>query len=295
VWGLVGAIVVLLAVMGTDVRRVSAESKPAVASPPTLQACKAVGRAIVLTEAKPLVSAMAVVLVKYSDEFPRALYLKFPLQATTTPTAADAAQARVGLRGYLGYCKSKYPAKRWSSFAPKSVPPLVVTTTTPPAADAEVTTSAGWRYRVTVHWDDAAPIASPLGCYAAPPPAQTNLRFEVTVTNELADRAAPFPEIVARANLTHDGVAVDPALTNLDTNASFFSNIELSPQTQTTSCFDASSITSRGQSNIGPGASQTITGVLGGIADPIPPGLTLFVRIFGTSPNEHHDITAAYP
>jgi hypothetical protein len=134
-----------------------------------------------------------------------------------------------------------------------------------------------------------------LGCYAAPPPAQTNLGVAVSITNELSDRAAPFPELVARANLTGDGAAVDPALTNLDMNATFFSNIELSPRTQPTSCFDASSISSRQESTIGPGASETITGVIGGVANPIPPGLVLFVRIFGTSPSEHHDITAAYP
>lgn len=160
--------------------------------------------------------------------------------------------------------------------------PFEPTTTTAVAAvvgiSESVVSAEGWSYLIQISPDPLNPASSPGGCIDTAPPGRTNVRFTMSVTNELDDRPAPWPNMAFTANLVDAGDAVDEAA--VDFESSSYRNIEVYPQAGPTPCFLGSTIGPR-QDNpieIEPGRDTRFTITIGQVTDPPPPGLELHVR-----------------
>ena len=173
------------------------------------------------------------------------------------------------------------------------------TTTTvpkPAGVSQEVTTSDGWRYRITLAPGGRDLQGSPIpgGCVGIPPPGKTDLDFIVTITNLATDRPAPSPEFTTGVNLTQDGLGVQPQATNVE--GSQFSGIEVAGSEQAQCPLQAG--LGSGALTIEPGKSTVpMHGIVGPMVDPPPSGLKLFLRVFDHSgPGIRRvDIVAKWP
>lgn len=153
----------------------------------------------------------------------------------------------------------------------------------PPAGPQLLTTSDGWKYRITVTFTSAGPSTSPGGCVPTPSPGQTNVRFSVVVENLIGDREAPSPVMQFGANIGANG-GVDRSITNIDTEGTNILqlHVETTPNNAPVipgndPCLQAGDLFTN-SATIPAGGSSQFTVVIGPVPDPLPSGLGLLVR-----------------
>jgi len=147
------------------------------------------------------------------------------------------------------------------------------TTTVDPFAQAavvidEIQTEEGWLFQVAVIPTGTNPEASPGGCIEIAPPDQTNLTFNVSIINLIADRSAPSPQFVLSSNLVGDGTVVDsePFAEETIRAGDLGAEVEVTPVEAGTSCILASG-PGVGDQTIDPGGVFTFEAAFGPIVE----------------------------
>lgn len=142
-----------------------------------------------------------------------------------------------------------------------------------PHFGADWTSSDGSKYRVTV-----TPLAelsskpSADGCVPAPANGFVNARFGIRISN-FSGREADVPTVDFGANLDASGTA-NPTLIDLQPDRR---NVAVTPHPGDR-CAGASSITSSGRKQMKDGEVLDFVGVVGGIAIPVQPGVSVIIR-----------------
>jgi hypothetical protein len=160
------------------------------------------------------------------------------------------------------------------------------TTTVDPFAQAavvidEIQTEEGWRFQVAVIPTGKNPEASPGGCIEIAPPDQTNLTFDVSIINLIADRSAPSPQFVLSSNLVGDGTVVDsePFAEETIRAGDSGAEVEVTPAEPGTSCILASGAGS-GYQVIDPGGTFTFEATMGPIVESSVGSFKGGIRVF---------------
>ncbi len=83
------------------------------------------------------------------------------------------------------------PGQTGSAAAPATTP----TTAAERSYTADLTTTDGYRYRITVLVGDRSPTGAAADCPGTPTPGKSYLPVTLTVANTATDRAAPFPPV----------------------------------------------------------------------------------------------------
>jgi hypothetical protein len=162
-----------------------------------------------------------------------------------------------------------------------------VATTTEPldetGVEKELTSSDGWKYRVTIYpAGSASPDPSPGECIQTAPPGSTNLTVRMEITNLLQDRAAPWPELGTALNLDATGSAVVPGADTIEKAP--FSNLEIFPTGPDARCLLAAGMSPGigvDPQEIGAGETKNFTITAGPLSSPEPDGISLVLRAFG--------------
>ncbi|RNL75496.1 hypothetical protein [Nocardioides marmorisolisilvae] len=142
-----------------------------------------------------------------------------------------------------------------------------------PHFGADWTTTDGSKYRITV-----TPLAelsskpSADGCVPAPADGFVNARFGIRISN-FSGRKADVPAIDFGANLDASGVA-NPTVIDLQPDRS---NVAVTPHPGDR-CSGAASIRAGGRKQLDDGEVLDLVGVVGGIAIPVQPGVSVIIR-----------------
>lgn len=135
------------------------------------------------------------------------------------------------------------------------------------------TAADGSKYRITVTpLGDPSSRASADGCVPAPAAGFVNARFGIRISN-FSGRRADVPRVDFGANLDANGVG-DPTVTDVPADRR---NVAVTPHPGG-GCSRASSITPAGGTSMKDGEVLDFVGVVGGIALPVQPGVSVIVR-----------------
>lgn len=152
----------------------------------------------------------------------------------------------------------------------------------------ELEDASGSKYRITITSDDPKSIASPGGCYAAPPSGRTSQQFTVTIGNLTADRAVPAPEIFFGTNLNDDGTRV----LDVTTVENAYGLVEAFSPDVPTNCAFSIDFAPRG-ATVAANSKMVVVVTVVAMVDPPPPGMTLLTRVFLPDGTAHDLITPA--
>jgi hypothetical protein len=153
-------------------------------------------------------------------------------------------------------------------------------------SSSEFEDSSGVKYRITIMAEDPKPLASPGGCYPAPPAGRTSQQFTVTINNVTNGRTVAVPELFFGANLSDDATRVLD-VTNVE-NA--YGLVEAFSDVASTNCALPFDFAPRG-ATIQPNSSLTVVVTVAAIADPPPAGLALLTRVFLPDGSAHDVVT----
>ena len=159
-----------------------------------------------------------------------------------------------------------------------TAPPTTTTTTAPKGFVRELVSDEGWRYRIHITPSGTDPDASADGCIHLASPGRTNLTYTMAVENILSDRPAPWPRVSLGLNLNEAGTAVDPAAAK--ELVPFFRGVNIDPN-NSTMCFLRFVLgpSTANLQTVPAGSSSQFAVTVGPIADPIPSGTALLVRL----------------
>lgn len=142
-----------------------------------------------------------------------------------------------------------------------------------PHFGADWTAADGSTYRITV-----TPLGAPSsqasadGCVPVPAAGFVNARFGIRISN-FSGRRADVPSVDFGANLDASG-AGDPTVTDVQADTR---NVAVTPHPGG-GCSRASSITPAGRTSMEDGEVLDFVGVVGGIAVPVQPGVSVIIR-----------------
>lgn len=153
------------------------------------------------------------------------------------------------------------------------------TTTSPPAATGSFTTAEGWKYSYTVVF--TTPSTAKSGCVSAAPPNHVNVKFVLTIHNDLPDREAPVPSLFIATNLTAAGTIAVAAPKNVDDIYYGFGGAKPAPMElrdpDGSTC--SSSLMADRNRSIPKDRTYRITGVLGGAPARTDPDTSVAFRV----------------
>jgi len=190
--------------------------------------------------------------------------------------------------GVCGQRRSRAPRGVWPLIAVIAAAATGCGSSDAAGSSNELEDASGAKYRITVTSGDPKPIASPGGCYGAPPSGRTSQQFTVTVGNRTADRSVPVPEMFFGSNLNDDATRV----LDVTTVENAYELVEAFAPDVPTNCAFSIDFAPRG-ATLAANSKMIVVVTVTAIADPPPAGMTLLTRVFLPDGSAHDLITPA--